>query len=299
MQRSEKRTARATALIALSACGFGSISTLTTIVIRGGTPLVPAMFWRYAAGFVVLTPIIIIARRSRLKFSLALLLVGGVGQALVTYVSLKALDYISVAPLAFLFYTYPAWVTLVSAARGIDKVTPSRAAALVIALAGVAVIIGSPFHMSLNATGVALALAAAVIYGFYVPALSVIQRDTEPMIAALHIIVGAAIVFGAVALGDGALSLHFSRASAAGIAALGIGCTVGAFWLFLAGLSMLGPMRTAIVSTLEPFYTALLGAAVLHESLSVRTIAGGSLIAAAVIIIQRSGADVVAETTAV
>ena len=41
-----------------------------------------------------------------------LLVIGGCGQALITYLSLHALEYISVGPLAFLFYTYPAWVAL-------------------------------------------------------------------------------------------------------------------------------------------------------------------------------------------
>ena len=55
---------------------------------------------------------------------------------------------------------------------------------------------------------------------------------------------------------------------------------------FMMGLMRLGPVRTAIVSTVEPFLTALLGAAVLDQPLTPRTLAGGAAIVAAVIILQ-------------
>ena len=46
-------------------------------------------------------------------------------------------------------------------------------------------------------------------------------------------------------------------------------------------------MRTAIVSTVEPFFTAVLGAATLGQPFGVGTVAGGVLIAAAVLLLQR------------
>ncbi len=52
------------------------------------------------------------------------------------------------------------------------------------------------------------------------------------------------------------------------------------------GLLRLGPVRTAIVSTVEPFLTAILGAMVLSQPLTMRTIGGGVAIVAAVIVLQ-------------
>jgi drug/metabolite transporter (DMT)-like permease len=48
---------------------------------------------------------------------------------------------------------------------------------------------------------------------------------------------------------------------------------------------VIGPVRTAIVSTVEPFWGAFLASAVLAQPLSPRTLAGGVLLAAAVIIL--------------
>lgn len=289
MSRSENHTARATALIALSSCCFGSLSVLTTIITRAGTPLVPAMFWRYFIAALVLAGIVLAKDRTDFRFLPSLLLVGGVGQALITYLSLRSLDYIAVGPLAFLFYTYPAWVAAISAARGTDRMTPKRVLALCVALSGVVVIIGSPLNASLNPTGVMLALAAAVAYGAYVPVISTLQTNVSPMTVALHITSGATVVFAAVAFAHGQIGEPVSLTSGVGIATQALICTAGAFWLFLAGLAVLGPVRTAIVATVEPFYTTLLGAAILGEKVSIRTGIGGILIAVAVIVIQRAG----------
>ena len=67
---------------------------------------------------------------------------------------------------------------------------------------------------------------------------------------------------------------------------LAVVSTVLAFLAFLRGLAEIGPVRTAIVSTIEPFWTALLGSVVLGQQIGTRTLAGGLLIAAAVILLQ-------------
>ena len=292
MLRSEKRTAVAIAFVVLASVGFGSISTLTTIVIRAGTPLISAMFWRYMVALVVMCAVVGITHRDRLVFSLKLLVIGGLSQAFLTYLSLSALNYISVAPLAFLFYTYPAWVTVVSAIRGLDRITPVRIIALISSLAGVAVIVGSPFESRLNVIGVALALGSAVTYGIMLPWVSEVQRGIDPMVAALHIAVGAAVAFGVGAIAQHAMTLPTSRDAIFGILMLALASTVGGFWLLLAGMARIGPVRTAIVATVEPFFTMLLGAMVLGDKLNARTAIGGALIATAVIVLQRASARV-------
>lgn len=292
MLGSEKRTAGAIALVVLASLGFGSISTLTTIVIRAGTPLISAMFWRYAVALVVMCALVALTRRDRLTFSLKLLVIGGLSQAFLTYLSLSALNYISVAPLAFLFYTYPAWVTVVSAIRGVDRITPVRIVALVLSLAGVAVIVGSPLDTRLNVIGVALALGSAVTYGIMLPWVSEVQRDIDPMVSALHIVVGATVAFAVGAIAQHAMTLPTRGDAVFGIVMLALASTVGAFWLLLAGMARIGPVRTSIVATVEPFFTMLLGAMVLGDKLNGRTAIGGALIAAAVIVLQRVSARV-------
>jgi drug/metabolite transporter (DMT)-like permease len=220
-----------------------------------------------------------------------LMLMGGCGQALITYLSLHALEYISVGPLAFLFYTYPAWVALIAAVRRTEPLTSVRIVALVLALAGVTIMVGAPTG-NLSPVGVVLALASALLYSAYLPTLGQIQRGVPASVATFLLISGAAIAFVLAALFAGELSLPRSTVVWVNILLLTFVSTVIAFWSLIKGLSVLGPVRTAIIATVEPFFTAVLGVVVLGNQLTTSTLIGGVLIAAAVLVIEWSSTHI-------
>jgi len=286
MESSDASVGRATLLIILSALSFGSISVLTVLVITAGVPLLTAMAWRYVLGVMLLGAV---ARPRQLRAIprqrvIQLLVTGGCGQALITYLSLHALEYIPVGPLAFLFYTYPAWVALLAAIRRTEKLTPTRAIALTLALAGVTIMIGAPTE-KLNPIGVMLALVSALLYSAYLPALEHVQEGVPAVAATFLLVAGAAIAFVIAALFTGELFLPTGVAVWSGILALALVSTAIAFLTLIKGLAVLGPVRTSIVATVEPFFTATLGVLVLGNQLSTSTLMGGILIAVAVLLI--------------
>lgn len=287
MESSDASVRRATLLIVLSAISFGSISVLTVLVTAAGVPLFTAMAWRYVLGATLLA---VVARPRHLRSVpkqrvIQLLVIGGCGQALITYLSLHALEYISVGPLAFLFYTYPAWVALLAAIRKTEKLTPIRVVALTLALAGVTIMVGVPAE-KLNPIGVMLALGSALLYSAYLPALEHVQEGIPALSATFLLVLGAAIAFVVAALLTGNLFLPAGFAVWSEIFLLALVATVIAFLTLIKGLAVLGPVRTAIVATVEPFFTATLGALVLGNQLSAATITGGILIAGAVLLIE-------------
>ena len=295
MESSDASVRRATLLIVLSALSFGSISVLTVLVTAAGVPLLTAMVWRYVLGAVLLG---VVARTAQLRAVprqrvILLLVIGGCGQALITYLSLHALEYISVGPLAFLFYTYPAWVALLAAIRRTEKLTPVRVIALTLALAGVAIMVGVP-EEKLHPIGVVLALGSALLYSAYLPALEHVQEGIPALAATFLLIVGAAMAFVIAALFTGNLFLPTGIAVWSEILLLALVSTVIAFLTLIKGLSVLGPVRTAIVATVEPFFTAMLGILVLGNELSGSTLIGGMLIAGAVLLIQWSSTRITA-----
>ena len=83
--------------------------------------------------------------------------------------SLSALKYIPAASLTFLFYTYPAWIAVISAVRGTEKLTSWRVVALGLSLAGLALMVGMPGKGGLNPIGAGLALSAARAKFRYAP----------------------------------------------------------------------------------------------------------------------------------
>ena len=297
MESSDASVRRATVLIVLSAISFGSISVLTVLVTAAGVPLLTAMAWRYVLGAALLA---VAARPWQLRSVpkqrvVQLLVIGGCGQALITYLSLHALEYISVGPLAFLFYTYPAWVALLAAIRKTEKLTPIRAVALTLALAGVTIMVGVPAE-KLNPIGVMLALGSALLYSAYLPALEHVQQGIPALIATFLLVVGAAITFVIASLLVGDLYLPAGIVVWSEIFLLALVATVIAFLTLIKGLAVLGPVRTAIVATVEPFFTATLGVLVLGNQLSAATIIGGILIAGAVLLIQLNSTQLVPPT---
>jgi drug/metabolite transporter (DMT)-like permease len=295
MKSSDTSVGRATLLIVVSAFSFGSISVLTVLTTSAGVPLLTAMAWRYVLGAVLLVSVVQIKRITSIpKWRIIqLMLIGGVGQALITYLSLHALEYIAVGPLAFLFYTYPAWVALLAAVRRTEKLTPVRVLALILALTGVTIMVGAPTE-KLDPIGVTLALASALLYSAYLPALANAQKDIPALLSTFLLIIGAAISFVIAALFAGELFLPKGTAVWSNIFVLALVSTMIAFSSLIKGLSVLGPVRTAIIATVEPFFTAILGALVLANQFGVANLIGGILIATAVLVIEWSSAQVTA-----
>ena len=283
-----KPAARATLLVLLSACCFGSIGILITIATARNAPLVEVLAWRYliaAALLVVVSggPFQLRAAGGR---AWPLVILAGGGQAAIAFVSLSALRYIPAATLTFLFYTYPAWVAIIAAIRGTEPMTTRRAGALALSLVGLGLMVGMPGAGGINPIGAALALSSALLYAMYIPMINHLGRALKPAVTSTFAAGGAGLIFLAAAAMNGGPSVHYPAVAWLAILLLAVVSTVLAFIAFLRGLAVIGPVRTAIVSTVEPFWTALLGSVVLGQTLGVRTLLGGVLIAAAVILLQ-------------
>lgn len=272
----------------LAAAGFSAVSTLTSIALAQGMALSAVLWWRYALGAMVMVAVLGLGRFPLLPRSdaLAWLVLGGGGQALLVGLALSSLRFIDVATLAFLFYTYPAWVTAVQAARRAERLSGARVAALALSFGGVVLISGRPGLGAAAWQGVALALAAALVYGGYIPLMQRIQKSHSVLVTSTYGKIGSAVCFLILAGGPAGLTLALSRTAWLAILALTIFSTVLPGIFFLTGLMRLGPVRTAIVSTVEPFLTAALGLVVLHQPVTAAMLVGGGMIVAAVIILQ-------------
>ncbi|HEY0970688.1 MAG TPA: DMT family transporter [Gemmatimonadales bacterium] len=286
----ERAAVRGTLLIVLSAACFGAIAILTALATRAGGDLRGVLFWRYALAVPTLVAVSggVRALRAGPRDAARVALLGGGGQALLAFATLSALAYIPASALGFLFFTFPAWVALFAAVTGAERMTVSRAAALGLALGGIALMVGAPGAADLHPVGVALALGGAVLYALYIPLLDRLRARAGAVGSTAWVCVGAAIALGVAATVAGAPSALLLPAGAwLPVLGLAVLSTALGFVLFLRGLEILGPVRAAIIATVEPFWTAALGAIVLGEPLTGATIAGGGLIALAVLLLQR------------
>jgi drug/metabolite transporter (DMT)-like permease len=278
--------ARATGLVAFAACSFGAISILVAIATNAGAPLLGVLTWRYVLAALVLLIVLLRSGRRPDGRGFRVMMTAGLMQSLIAVLSLSALRYISAGTLAFLFYTYPAMVAVLARVRHSEPLSPPRLIALGLSLTGIFVMIGAPGGESLHPAGIALAMISALLYALYIPMIAAMQRELSPTATAMYMTAGAAVFLGVAGMSQGELTLSYPAVAWWSILWLALLCTAAAFLMFLKGLDVLGPVRTAIVSTVEPFFTAVLGASFLSQPMSNSTFIGGSLIAAAVILLQ-------------
>ena len=276
----------------ISACSFGSLTTIVVFIIRAGLPLLPAMFWRYLVAAIILFALMSRSQRVAVtpRQKWRLIIVGGVAQPAITYLSLYALNYIPVGSLGFLFYTYPAWLVILTAVRGDEKLSYVRLAALIVAMAGIALMVGAPTAGSLHPTGVMLALGSAVLYALYLPALNSAQKGIPAVTASFYVVLGVSIAFFLASVMSGDMRAPDTIALWGYVGLLSLVCTVMALVALFAGLRILGPVGTSIVTTIEPFFTAILGVLFLAERLTSATLIGGAMIGVAVMLLQVHGA---------
>ena len=272
----------------LAATGFAAVSILTSVATASGLSLAALLAWRYLIAAVVLTGYVGSRNYKRIppREMMQFVTIGGFGQALLVYLALSSLQFIPVATLAFLFYTYPSWVALVQSVRGAERLDGKRAAALALSFAGIVTMVGLPGAETVDWRGVALALSAAMVYGAYIPVMRVLQRDHPVAPTSAYSKIGAALAFLVLSVSDRSFNWQIAPDIWGVVFALAILSTVLPSVFFLMGLIRLGPVRTAIVSTVEPFLTALLGVVVRGQALTLPTLAGGALIIAAVLLLQ-------------
>jgi drug/metabolite transporter (DMT)-like permease len=284
-------TSRAAATLTLvaAAFGFSTIAIFTSLLTAAGTPLLTAMAGRYVFASVVLIPAAggLGAMRLPRRRVFELAGIGGFGQALIAFLSLSALAYIPAAMLVFLFYTFPAWVAIRAALLRSEPLTPLRLLSLALSFGGVAVMVGWPGSDAVHPLGAALALTAAVVYALFIPLIDRLRAGLGAVLSTAWVAVGATVIFVVAAAVAGQVSLPTTLLPWVWLAGLGTLSTAVAFTLFLRGLRVLGPVQTAIITTTEPFFVAVLAAVVLDQPIRPETLAGGSLIAIAVLVLQR------------
>lgn len=276
-------------LVALSAASFGAMAIFARLAYDGGADITAVLFLRFAIAAPCLAVLHTVRGlawpRGRLLAGLAAM--GGIGYVGQSLSYFTALTMASASLVALLLYAYPAIVTVLSVVLLGTRLTPVRVAALVLALAGTALIVGP--EISGRPIGVLLGMAAAVIYSVYI----LVGARLTPVAGAIPssaVIMTAAAAVYAVIVAAQRPSFPSTAGSWAAVIAIALVSTVVAITTFFAGMERLGATDASTLSTLEPVVTVALAWAVLDESLSAAQLAGAVLVLAAVVVLARAPA---------
>jgi drug/metabolite transporter (DMT)-like permease len=217
-----------------------------------------------------------------------LLLLGVLGLAASNYFYYLAIQKTNVATAIMVQYTAPVWVLAFMVARGVQKPTLQRVAAVTLALAGIGLVIGvfGSAELRLNGLGIGAALVAAVSYAFYNIAghglLKKYQRGTVLLYATLT----AALFWILVNPPSKIIAARYSWQQWLFLLTFSIVSMLVPFSLYFAGLRLLEPTRAVVVSCLEPVFSILIAAVVLGELVRPLQSIGVLMVLAAIVVVQ-------------
>jgi len=273
--------------ILLSAACFSTIPIFGAYAHAAGVKTFPMLAWRFLLAIAALW--IFLALTRRLTPLPAGRVIGFLGMGLLyvvmTTLYFEALRFTAVSTLTLLFYTYPAFVTLLAAIFLREPLTRIKVLALLLALSGCLIVL-QPRDLG-DWRGALLALAASVLYSGYMLVGTPLTRGVDPFLTAAWVMSATAAGFVAAALVRGEMGEVRGGTAWGIVLGLALLATVLAEGSFFAGLSLTGASRAAILSTVEPLCTLLLSALLLGEVIPPVRFLGGALVLGSVILIHR------------
>jgi drug/metabolite transporter (DMT)-like permease len=253
--------------------------------------LAAALFWALVVATGAARQVRVLSGRD-VGIALALGAVGYSAQAGAYFAALQRLD---AGLLSLLLYTFPAMVTVAAVALGRERASRRKAGALVVASAGLILVLAGAGAGALDPVGALLGVTAAVVYTTYILTSAGVAERVGPLLLSALVCTGAATTLTLATVFEG--DLHLGDVSAAGfgwLAGIAVVSTVGAVSLFFAGLKRVGPTTASILSTAEPVTTVVLAFLAFGESLGPVQLVGGALVLAAALVlsVRSQGRDV-------
>jgi drug/metabolite transporter (DMT)-like permease len=275
-------------LCLLSAAGYSTTAILVKFAYEAQVGVVTLLALRYSIGAAMFWLLVARGRPElpaggALARGVALGMLGTSGQ---TWLFTSALGRIDAALASLLLYAYPAMVMVAAVLIGRERLSLRRVIALVVASAGIALVLSGAPVGTTDGFGVVLALGAALVYtGYLLVGHALVQR-VPPLMLATLICTGAALTFTGIGLIGGLLDFGFRPWGWGPILAIALLPTVLATVTSLAGVTRVGPTVASIITMMEVPVTVLMAAILLGERLSPLQLVGGALVLASVLLLQ-------------
>ncbi|MEX3008426.1 EamA family transporter [Hoeflea sp. TYP-13] len=269
---SDDTRASGTAAIGIALVLFGSASmamvpTFAKLALDSGTSLLTVITIRGVIGAAIMGGLLVVLGNGfqAPRGVLLLCLLSGLCYTAMSYGLIGAVAYIPVSLMLLIFFIHPIIVALVHHYRGETTLTLSKVALIVAVFAGLGFALG-PDLSTLNPFGIALAILAAVSVTGMIFLNARAQREAGSTLITFYMTLVTLVIFGPATTASGAWVFPATSIGWAGLAGTGLGLGFGLLAYF-AAFRFIGPVRTSVISTVEPLFGILFAVAVLGEAL--------------------------------
>lgn len=277
-------------LVLVSAVGFATLAIFGKFAYAAGLSLSTVLAFRFLLATVIVWPVLVLSGsfvRLRGRTLAVALGLGAFGYAAMSGLYFWGLTFMSAGLVAIVLYTYPVFVVVLSIVTLDERVTRRTAFAVALSLAGVALIAGTD-PAGADPRGIAIVLGAALILATYFTVSRATLATVDARTLTAYVMPAATVAFLGYGTAAGTLQLPGGGYEWGVVIAIAVVATAIPIFALFAGLARIGASHAAVVSTVEPAVTVLLGAALLEEPITTATVAGGAAILAAVILVQRA-----------
>lgn len=243
---------------------------------------------RLTASFATLL-VILTLRRHPLRVSRSLvgrLVVLGVAMTASQFSYYLTISLTDVSTALFLQYTGPVFVTLYAWAVTRETITPMRAGAILLAVAGAYFLVAGRAGIRIQPLGLLTGSFSAIAFGVYAILARARIRQVDSWTVLLYALGSGALAWSLIVQPWKAYLSGYAPVEWLLFGFIAIFATILPFGLFLYGLRHITPSLASLTATLEPVVGSTLAMVLLHEALGAVQIAGGLAIVAAVSLIQ-------------
>lgn len=213
----------------------------------------------------------------------------GYGGAAVGF--LLSLAYLKAPIASILLYTYPIFVTILSAIFFQETLTVRRILALAITFSGILFVINvfDQNSITLAPLGVLFSLIAALSYAFFNVYGQKNIKNTPPMLLSFYTLAVGALILPMISNPFYFLKTSHSLANLGFGLALAVFCTVLPMILYFKGLEKVKASVASIIASFEPIFTVVFATIVLGDTITSIQIIGGILILIGILVLQSEG----------
>lgn len=273
----------------VSAVIFGITPVLARIAYDGGANGISMTFLRASLSLPILFLLLKhkhIPIRLEKRYRKGILLVGTAGTSLTTLLLYISYSYISVGMATTLHFIYPILVMAVCGILFHERMGPYKICALLLAALGT--LLFMDFNCGTGINGMVLALLSGVSYAFYM--LYSEKSDLKDMYyfkLSFYLCIMMAAVSGIFGVFTGALSFYMTPRAWFFTLLVSLLTSVGALSCLQLGIQTIGASTAAILSTLEPITSIILGILILNENLTLAKAAGAVCVISSVLMVTR------------